>query len=65
MLGELPEPARAVLECRYGLDGAEPRTTREIGRELHITADRVMRIEREALALLASNQMAQALGEAA
>ena len=65
MLGELSEPVRAVLERRYGLDGGEPRTTREIGRELQLTADRVMRIEREALALLASNHTAQALGEAA
>jgi RNA polymerase primary sigma factor len=65
LLRELPEPARAVLERRYGLDGAEPRTTREIGRELQLTATHVARLEREALALLASSETAQALGEAA
>jgi RNA polymerase primary sigma factor len=65
LLSELPEPARAVLERRYGLDGAEPRTTREIGRELQLTATHVARLEREALALLASSETAQALGEAA
>jgi RNA polymerase primary sigma factor len=65
LLSELPEPARAVLERRYGLDGAEPRSTREIGRELQLTATHVARLEREALALLASSETAQALGEAA
>jgi RNA polymerase primary sigma factor len=65
LLRELPEPARAVLERRYGLDGAEPRTAREIGRELQLTATHVARLEREGLALLASSETAQALGEAA
>jgi RNA polymerase primary sigma factor len=65
LLGELAEPARAVLERRYGLDGAEPRTAREVGRELDLPVERVVRIEREALAVLASSGTAQALGEAA
>ena len=65
LLGELPQPSRSVLEWRYGLDGAEPRSVREIARALNMTAERVLRTEREALATLAGTQAARALGEAA
>jgi RNA polymerase primary sigma factor len=65
LLGELPPQARRVLERRFGLDGAECRSPREIGRELHISTDRVMRIEREALATLAGSRTAKILEDAA
>jgi len=65
LLDELPGQARAVLERRFGLDGAEPRSPREIARELRTSTERVQRIEREALARLASSDNARALAEAA
>jgi RNA polymerase primary sigma factor len=65
LLGELPEASRAVLERRYGLDGAEPRSPREIARELSTSTERVQRMEREALATLATSRTARDLAEAA
>jgi RNA polymerase primary sigma factor len=65
LLGSLSGPARVVLEQRFGLDGTEPRSAREIARELHLPTDRVMRLEREALAALAATPAARALAEAA
>ena len=43
---------RRVLELRYGLDGEDPRTLDEIGRELGLTRERVRQIEVETLAQL-------------
>jgi RNA polymerase primary sigma factor len=65
LLTELPGQARQVLERRFGLDGAEPRSPREIARELRTSTERVQRIERDALARLASSNAARALAEAA
>ena len=65
LLGELPPASRAVLERRYGLDGEEPRSPREIAREMRLTTERVQRMEREALAALAGSQTARELAEAA
>ena len=42
----------AVLRMRFGLDGEEPRTLKEIGECLGLTRERVRQIEREALAKL-------------
>ncbi len=65
LLAELPEPARTVLERRYGLGGEEPRSPREIARELGVGTERVMRLERDALDALSASRAARALGEAA
>ena len=40
-----------MLELRYGFDG-EPTSLEQIGRELHISRERVRQVEREALARL-------------
>jgi len=48
-LQELPEDERQVLWLRYGLDRGEPRTQGEVGELLALTAERVRRIERDAL----------------
>jgi RNA polymerase primary sigma factor len=42
-----------VLRMRFGLDGHEPRTLKEIGESLGLTRERVRQIETEALAKLA------------
>ncbi|MEC9373030.1 MAG: sigma-70 family RNA polymerase sigma factor, partial [Planctomycetota bacterium] len=39
----------AVLQMRFGLDGREPRTLKQIGEEIGVTRERVRQIEIEAL----------------
>jgi RNA polymerase primary sigma factor len=51
MLGELNEHEGGVVVARYGL-GGNPRTRREVGAELAVTAERVRQIERTALGKL-------------
>ncbi len=45
---------RFVLEARYGLGGRDPRTLRDVGDELGVSAQRVAQIEGAALARLRS-----------
>jgi RNA polymerase sigma factor (sigma-70 family) len=51
-LGRLSDEERKVLELRYGLDRGEPRTQGEVGQALQLTAERVRRIERDAIGKL-------------
>jgi len=48
-LASLDDDERQVLWLRYGLDRGEPRTQGEVGAILDLTAERVRRIERDAL----------------
>jgi RNA polymerase primary sigma factor len=41
-----------VLRLRFGLDGEEPKTLKEIGERLDLTRERVRQIESEALSKL-------------
>ncbi|MDR5708296.1 MAG: RNA polymerase sigma factor RpoD/SigA [Armatimonadota bacterium] len=52
LLERLPERERAVIRLRYGLDGEPPRTMREVGRRLGLTAEGVRQVELRALAKL-------------
>jgi RNA polymerase primary sigma factor len=45
----------SVLRMRFGLDGHEPRTLKEIGESLGLTRERVRQIETEALGKLAES----------
>jgi len=57
----LPEDQRQVIELRFGLVGNEPASLEETSRRLGTTADRVRRVERRALSLLAVNREIEAL----
>ncbi len=51
-LNRLSDEERQVLRLRYGLDRGEPRTQGEVGQALQLTAERVRRIERDAIGKL-------------
>ena len=60
----LPEPYRSVVALRYGLD-EEPLSVEMTRRRLHISREKVMAIEREALERLSVERELQALRDAA
>ncbi len=49
LLGDLDERESKILRLRYGLDGDEPLTLKEIGVKIKLTRERVRQIECEAL----------------
>lgn len=49
LLGDLEERESTILRLRYGLDGREPMTLKQIGVEIRLTRERVRQIEYEAL----------------
>ena len=48
-LSQLSERMRHVLELRFGLTGAAPKTLEEVGTELGVTRERVRQLESRAL----------------
>ncbi len=53
-LSQLSERMRHVLELRFGLSGAAPKTLEEVGAELGVTRERVRQLESRALRELQS-----------
>jgi len=51
-LTRLSDEERQVIQLRYGLDRGEPRTQGEVGQAMQLTAERVRRIERDAIGKL-------------
>ncbi len=49
LLEDLDERESTILRFRYGLDGHEPMTLKEIGVKINLTRERVRQIESEAL----------------
>ena len=53
-LGELDEKEERVLRLRFGLDGADPKTLKEIGEMMNLSRERIRQIEAQALEKLQS-----------
>ena len=60
-LAELTEREREVIEMRFGLNAAEPRTLEEVGHAFGVTRERIRQIENNALKKLKSLPEAQRL----
>jgi RNA polymerase primary sigma factor len=59
LVGELEPREREVLRLRFGLEGAEPLTLKEVGERLDLTRERVRQIERLALDKLSERLLAE------
>ena len=55
MLKTMDEREATVLRMRFGIDGHEPKTLKEIGEQLGLTRERVRQIETEALRKMADS----------
>ncbi len=62
---QLPEAERNVIRLRFGLAGDEPRTLKQTGSELGISAERARELEERGLRRLASSRELDQLREAA
>jgi RNA polymerase primary sigma factor len=51
-LDELSEREKAVVRLRFGLDGDQPQTLEEVGRQFGVTRERIRQIESKTLAKL-------------
>lgn len=60
LLNEIDERAARILKLRYGLEGHEPLTLKQIGERIGLTRERVRQIEHEALRKLRDSMMALA-----
>ncbi len=58
LLDDLDERESKILRLRYGLDGEEPMTLKEIGHKIKLTRERVRQIENEALRKIKEHLMA-------
>jgi RNA polymerase primary sigma factor len=64
-LETLSERERRVLELRYGLNGEQPRTLDEVGRNFNVTRERIRQIESTSLRKLAALGAAAGLRDVA
>ena len=62
---QLPEAERNVIRLRFGLEGDEPRTLKQTGSELGISAERARELEERGLRRLAARRDLEDLREAA
>jgi RNA polymerase nonessential primary-like sigma factor len=61
VLSTLEDRERDVVVLRFGLDGHQPRTLEQIGKQFGLSRERVRQIERETMAKLRDPQRADAL----
>ena len=59
LLGNIDEREAKILKLRYGLDGEDPMTLKEIGARIGLTRERVRQIEHETLRKLRDSMMAE------
>src|SRR6476659_3917497 len=59
LLGQIDEREARILKLRYGLDGEDPMTLKEIGERIGLTRERVRQIEHETLRKLRDSMMAE------
>ncbi len=59
LLDKLDNREATVLRMRFGLNGEDPKTLKEIGESLSLTRERVRQIESEALAKLSDSLMGE------
>jgi RNA polymerase primary sigma factor len=59
LLDKMDKREAAVLRLRFGLQGEEPKTLKEIGERLGLTRERVRQIESEALSKLSESMTAE------
>jgi RNA polymerase primary sigma factor len=64
-IARLPEPERDVVRLRYGINGDDSTTIREVSRRLGIPGKQVQELEASALRRLASEREVEALRDAA
>jgi RNA polymerase sigma factor (sigma-70 family) len=60
-LGELDAKEERVIRLRFGLDGGDPKTLKEIGELLDLSRERIRQIEAQALEKLNRSQKCQQL----
>lgn len=60
LLDRIDEREAKILKLRYGLDGGDPMTLKEIGLQIGLTRERVRQIEHEALRKLRDAMLVQA-----
>ena len=65
VVGQLPEVERDVVRLRFGLAGEEPRSLREAGTELGMSAERARKLEERALRRLAEGGQLEELRDVA
>lgn len=63
VMSSLSDRERTVLKMRFGLDDGHPRTLEEVGREFHVTRERIRQIEAKALRKLKHPTRAKKLRE--
>lgn len=61
VVGNLPEREQMVIRMRFGLDDGRAMTLEEVGKEFHVTRERIRQIEGMALRKLRSRKTAELL----